>query len=282
MEALTGIDAWDAPTAAAGVVTVDGRVAAYGATNTRLRLASVTKPLVAYAVLVAVEEGTVHLDDPAGPPGATVRHLLAHASGLAFDAPRVIAPPNTRRIYSNSGFDALGEHMSERSGMETADYLRQAVLDPLEMSETGLAGSPAAFADSTLDDVMRFGAELLAPTLIDQATFDAAVEVQFPGLRGVLPGVGSFDPLDWGLGFELRDRKTPHWTGRQNSPTTFGHFGGSGTFLWVDPVAGVACAALTDREYGPWALEAWPALSDAVLAEVAASRATAVPGMAEP
>jgi CubicO group peptidase (beta-lactamase class C family) len=77
--------------------------------------------------------------------------------------------------------------------------------------------------------------------------------------------VARYDALDWGLGFELRDGKTPHWTGSRNSPETFGHFGGSGSFLWVDPVAGIALACLTDRRYGPWALEAWPALSDAVL-----------------
>ena len=81
----------------------------------------------------------------------------------------------------------------------------------------------------------------------------------------MLPGLGRFDPLDWGLGFELRDEKDPHWTGSRNSPATFGHFGASGTFLWVDPVADLALACLTERPFGPWALAAWPALSDAGL-----------------
>jgi CubicO group peptidase (beta-lactamase class C family) len=91
--------------------------------------------------------------------------------------------------------------------------------------------------------------------------------VQFPGLNGVLPDVGRFDPNDWGLGVELRDRKQPHWTGTRNSERTFGHFGGSGTFLWVDPAVGLALACLTDREFDTWALEAWPRLSDGVLEE---------------
>jgi CubicO group peptidase (beta-lactamase class C family) len=102
--------------------------------------------------------------------------------------------------------------------------------------------------------------------------------VAFPGLVGVLPGVGRYDPLDWGLGFELRDGKAPHWTGSANSPGTFGHFGGAGTFLWVDPLVDVATVVLTDREYGPWALEAWPGFSDAVLAAVAADQS----GLASP
>ena len=76
---------------------------------------------------------------------------------------------------------------------------------------------------------------------------------------------GGSTRCDWGLGFELHDGKRPHWMGDRNSPATFGHFGGSGTFLWVDPVADLALAVLTDRDYGPWALEAWPGFSDRVL-----------------
>jgi CubicO group peptidase (beta-lactamase class C family) len=94
----------------------------------------------------------------------------------------------------------------------------------------------------------------------------AATTIAFPDLRGVVPGVGRFDPCDWGLGFEIHGRKAPHWMGEANSPATAGHFGGAGTFLWADPVARLAVGVLTDRAYGPWALEAWPAFSDAILA----------------
>jgi CubicO group peptidase (beta-lactamase class C family) len=81
-----------------------------------------------------------------------------------------------------------------------------------------------------------------------------------------VPGYGAQDPNDWGLGVEIRGHKTPHWTGTANSPGTYGHFGQSGTMAWVDPVANVGLVALTDRDFGPWAKDAWPALSDAVLA----------------
>ena len=87
----------------------------------------------------------------------------------------------------------------------------------------------------------------------------------FPGLRGVLPGFGVQDPNDWGLGPEIRGSKAPHWTGAGNAPGTYGHFGGSGTFLWVDPDVGIALVALTDRTFGSWAIDAWPRFSDAVL-----------------
>ncbi|HLR84386.1 MAG TPA: serine hydrolase, partial [Nocardioidaceae bacterium] len=92
--------------------------------------------------------------------------------------------------------------------------------------------------------------------------------VVYPGLDGVLPGFGRQRPNDWGLGMELRDHKDPHWTGASSSPETFGHFGQSGTFLWVDPRAGAACVVLTDRAFGEWAAEAWPRLTESILAEL--------------
>ena len=119
-----------------------------------------------------------------------------------------------------------------------------------------------------LDDVLALGRELLAPTVIAPETLAEMTAVQFPGLDGVLPDFGRFSPLDWGLGVELKGAKVPHWSGSLTSPRSFGHFGGSGTFLWVDPVAGVACAVLTTRPFGEWAKAAWPPLSDAVLHEL--------------
>jgi CubicO group peptidase (beta-lactamase class C family) len=229
--------------------------------------ASVTKLCTALAVLIAVEEGTVALSDPAGPPGATVAHLLAHASGLAPDTREVMAPPATRRIYSNAGYEVLGDHLSERSGMPVWEYVAEAVFVPIGMTGARLApgASPAHGAEGTLSDLLALGAELLVPRCVAARTLAAAASVAFPGLSGVLPGFGRQDPNDWGLGFEIRDGKQPHWTGSSNSPSTFGHFGRSGSFLWVDPEARIACAALCDREFGPWAAEAWPTLSDAVL-----------------
>ncbi|HSP19231.1 MAG TPA: serine hydrolase, partial [Myxococcaceae bacterium] len=124
-----------------------------------------------------------------------------------------------------------------------------------------------------LADLAAFGFELVAPRILPAALVAEASAVAFPGLRGVLPGFGLQDPCDWGLGFEIRGAKRPHWTGSRNSPATFGHFGRSGTFLWVDPVADLALACLTDRPFGAWAGEAWPALSDAVLEAAGSSTA---------
>ncbi len=270
MRALDLVADWPVGHAAAGVVEAGGEPVTTGGAERLYMLASVSKLLTAVAVLVAVEEGTVDLDEPAGPPDATVRHLLAHTSGLPFDSPIRRCRPGSRRIYSNSGFDLLGAHLAAAADMPFATYVDEAVFAPLGMSATGFAddpGAPSKGATAPLADVLRFARELLAPTLLAPSTLAEATSTQFPGLAGVVPGIGRMDPCDWGLGFELRDGKSPHWTGRRNSPATFGHFGGSGTFLWVDPEARIACAALADRPFDTWAMQAWPALSDAVLAE---------------
>ena len=266
MDALRQIELWPSEHAAAGVAGPDGVLAVAGDTSREFAWASVTKLLVGYATLVAAEEGSVELDDPAGPDGSTLRHLLAHASGLGPDGDVLSAPERTR-IYSNAGINLLAQEIEDRTGIAFADYLAEAVLHPLELGAE-LRGAPAEGMVGTLEDLLAFGRELLAPRLISRETLAEATSVQFPGLKGVLPGFGRMEPNDWGLGFELRDGKSPHWTGTRNDPGTFGHFGskpGSATFLWVDRAAGLACAGLADVDFGPWAKDAWPALSDAVL-----------------
>ena len=270
MEALRQIESWPAEHAAAGVSTADAILAAHGHVDHRLGWGSVTKPVVAYATLIAAEEGALDLDEPAGPEGSTVRHLLAHASGLAWDSPAPMGKPGERRIYSNTGYLALAEQLAARTEMPFRDYLREAVVEPLGLGAT-LEGDAAGGIVGALGDMLAFGREALAPTLIAPETLAEATSVQFPGLEGVLPGFGRQTPNDWGLGFELRDGKSPHWTGSRNSPRTYGHFGskpGTATFLWIDPERRLVAAAVADVSFGPWAASAWPTLSDALLEEL--------------
>ncbi|MBA2471025.1 MAG: serine hydrolase [Pseudonocardiales bacterium] len=270
MDSLGNVQQWPVDAVAATVVNAFGVVVgSHGPQDHRFPLASVTKLLTSYAVLLAVQEGALDWHHPAGPPEATVRHLISHTSGLEYDTPQVSAAPGTKRIYSNTGFVALADAVASSSGIAFADYLTEAVFQPLGMSSTQLAGSAAAGAVSTCADLARFAAELQAPTLLAPELLNEATQVAYPGLDGIVPGFGMQRPNDWGLGLELRDHKSPHWTGTRNSPETFGHFGQSGTFLWVDPVAGAACIALTTRDFGQWSRDAWPPFSDAVLAELA-------------
>ena len=210
MPALDALASWPVDRVAGAVVDrARRRGRRPGDTGWRTRIASVTKPLVALACLVAVEEGTLELDAPAGPPGSTVRHLLAHASGLPFEGAAPVSPPGRRRIYSNTGFDVLGDTLAAAAGIPVATYLHEAVAVPLGMGRTELRGSPAKDAWSTVDDLVRFAAELLAPRLVAPETLAEATSEQFPGLAGVVPGLGSYDPNPWGLGFEIKGAKSP-------------------------------------------------------------------------
>lgn len=273
MAALDAIADWPVPAAAAAVVGPAGVLASHGDAGHRFSLASVTKLLVARAAQVAVEEGVVDLDTDAGPPGSTVRHLLAHASGLSMESDEAISEPGKRRVYSNYGFQVLAEKIEWASDIEFGYYLAEAVFGPLGMTDSSLDGGAAGAgfgAASTVADLAAFAAELLRPATVSQQMHTDATSVQFPGLDGVLPGFGVQRPNDWGLGFELRDAKTPHWTGSANSRGTYGHFGQSGTFLWVDPAVDLALVVLTDHDFGDWAYSRWPALSDEVLREFGA------------
>jgi CubicO group peptidase (beta-lactamase class C family) len=263
---LDQVGSWDGPAAAGYLDGSETHVV--GPAERVFPWASVTKLVTALATWIAVEEGTVGWDDAAGPAGSTLRHLLAHASGLAPDEDRVLAPPGRSRIYSNHGFLVAGRYVGSAAGIPFEVYVDEAVLGPLGMSATTF-GHPGSGAAGSLDDLLRLARELRTPTLVSAETWSEVTSPAFPGLRGVLPGFGRQPDNAWGVGVEIRDHKQPHWTGRLNSPRTFGHFGRSGSFLWVDPVAGLAAGALAERPFGPWATEAWPALSDSILESAA-------------
>jgi CubicO group peptidase (beta-lactamase class C family) len=280
MAALDQLTGWPVPHAAAAVVGPSGVLASSGELTRRFRLASVTKPLTALATLVAVEEEAIGLDTPladcagmdqelaAALPGATLAHLLAHAAGIGPERRERSATPGTRRIYSNAGYEVIGGLVAAATGISFERYLAEAVFAPLGMTGAALDGSPAKDGWASVSDLIALLTELLVPSgLLHASTIRAATTPAFPGLAGVLPGYGRQADNSWGLGFEIRDGKSPHWTGAGNAPSTFGHFGRSGTFVWVDPVARLATVVLTDRDFGDWAVPAWPALSDAVLAE---------------
>lgn len=234
-----------------GSVTVEGDI------DRLFGLASVTKPIVAYAVLIAVEEGVFDLDTPLGPPGATVRDLLAHSSGIGFASTRPERRVRERRIYSSAGFEILASAIAAETEIPFPTYLEEAVLAPLGMARTRLAGSPGHGMESTVRDMVAFAQEVLDPKLLHISTLTAALTPTFPELHGVVPGYGMFKPCPWGLGFELKGAKQPHWIADNMPADVAGHFGQAGTFFWVHRPTQRAMVALTERPFGPWAKPLW-------------------------
>ncbi|MCZ7630332.1 MAG: beta-lactamase family protein [Microthrixaceae bacterium] len=141
--ALRSIDDWNARFSTAVVSSGTGILATHGDTHKVVRVASLTKLVTAWTVLIAVEEGAVSLSDPLGPPGATVAHLLCHAGGWDFDTTTVLARPGTKRIYSNTGYGALATHVGSATSIRFTDYMAEAVLAPLGMTASELRGSAA-------------------------------------------------------------------------------------------------------------------------------------------
>ena len=223
-----------------------------------------TKLATALAVLVEVDRGRCDLAEPVGPPGATLAHLLSHASGLGLEGDAPVAAPGSRRIYSNVGVDLAARHAARRAGVTPAGLVAANVLEPLGMARTTLFGRASDGAAGPVSELAALTGELLAPTLLGPELAARQRTVQFPGLSGVLPGFGRQVPCDWGLGAEVKGTKQPHWTGASWPTTTVGHFGRAGGFVAVDASAGVAVATLGDEPFGPWATEAWPTVTDDV------------------
>lgn len=300
--------------------------------GSRFALASLTKPLVAMACLVACDEGVLDLDVslqtyvPEAVCGATVRELLAHASGLPADSPvarraqldaagtwatvanayaalQPVAAPRSARIYSNAGYALVALALERASDMPYRAYVDAAILLPLEMTMTTLGagagdrdvvlvrqpgllghgqrlfnderfrvlGLPQSGGFGTAIDYLRLlhAAAGLGPNLLDDGLRQELLHNQCGTLAG---GVGDFmewPVCDWAIGFELRDHKTPHWTGSALSPRSATHFGASGTLAFVDPERDVQAVLLANRgTYSRWMLEpgGWPDICAALVA----------------
>ena len=260
---------WPAPNTSIAVIDRHGQLHKYGDTARTTRIASVSKLLTAWAAHVAIEEGSTSLDAAVGQDGCKLAHLLAHAGGYSFDGTVPIISTARKRIYSNTGYEMISEHLEAVTGITFSEYLNEAVFSPLKMFNSLLNGSSAADVISCVDDLAEFALELRNPRLISAETARAATTTQFTELEGVVPGVGRFSPCNWGFGPEIHAAKHPHWMGTRNSASCFGHFGGTGSFVWHDPAANISCVGLCEVEFDNWALHYWPIFFDAVLDELA-------------
>ncbi|SQG65080.1 Beta-lactamase transpeptidase-like protein [Corynebacterium renale] len=259
MTVLDSLRTWPVDSVSATIIGAEGNPEC-GDQDKVYELASVTKLLSAYGVLLAVEEGAIELDQQAGhgaPDGATVRHLLAHASGVGFDSREAQKKVGERRIYSSAGYEILADLVAAETGFSFPDYLYEGVFAPLGMNSTQLRGSAGHGAVSTCRDLAAFVTEVMDPKLLHPDTVAEALTNQYGDVRGLVPGYGMKNPCQWGLGFEIHGAKKPHWLGENMPASTVGHFGMAGTYVWIVPESKIAMVALTDRDFGDWAKPLW-------------------------
>lgn len=221
---------------------------------------------------------------------------------------QLVAAPGSKVEYSNVGYGILGLIIEAVSGQSFADYMRERLFAPLGMQHAYLAppaelyprivhvggtldpGSPterfnSAYARrqthpagniiATALDVARFfqlfldrgmagGRQVIAP-----ATARLMIANQTAGLCGGIEGFMTWNDCAWGLGFDLRGVKQPHFSGEFSSATTFGHSGVAGTFAWADPARDLVCVMLANRTlYNLWNESRWSRFSTALIAAV--------------
>lgn len=169
--------------------------------------------MVAVSVLLLVEQGKIHLDDPAGkhiaefdslfepPAPVTVRHLLRHESGMAayetalFRGTPVpealtsplsavqklgltasvpwIAPPGQGSWFSTSNYVALGLLLERLHGRPLADVLDSSIIQPLGLQGTHLAG-PGPAPETMIHGYITVGGQQVDVTYPAGLAGDAA------------------------------------------------------------------------------------------------------------
>jgi len=291
-------------------------------------VASITKPVVATAILMLVERGLIVLGDRVEEyvpefrgkkkRGITLRHLLTHTSGLPDMLPnnrelreanspfsQFIAeicdvtpdfPPGRGLQYQSMGIAMLGEIIKRVSGKSHSEFVREDILRPLGMHDSEL-GAPDLWYDgpdpvirrvvelkvpedqqtavdwnwnsrywlqfgapwggllTTPADLSRFarmmlnGGEWNGVRLLSPATIAEATRSQINGLPELPETDRRCKP--WGYGWKML------WPGRSEnfgdllSPETYGHWGSTGSLLWIDPRSRTFLIFLTSLPQDP-------------------------------
>ena len=281
-------------------------------------IASPTKPLVATAAMMLVEQGQLQLDHLVSrylegfqnkdKQAIRIHHLLTHTSGLpdmlpnnaelrAAHAPLsefmkhvcevpLVARPGTRVHYQSMGILTLAAIIEKIAGSSLPEYLSQTIFAPLQMTSTSLGiaedwpssghmdrmtwsqvddkpeatdwgwnsqywrrlAAPWGGLLSTAADLGRFCRHLLGihageSGIIAPMTLRAMTTNQLVHLPELPTEVVGTTP--WGLGWQLNWPAHPRGFGSLLPIDSYGHWGATGTMLWIDPDRGVYGVVLT-------------------------------------
>ncbi|MCA9028501.1 MAG: beta-lactamase family protein [Planctomycetaceae bacterium] len=289
-------------------------------------VASLTKPFVAMATMLLVDQGKLSLnervrdlipemdDTPKRP--MTVRHLLTHTSGLPDMLPNnrqlreqqspfqkflegtlavtLDFPPGYGVQYQSMGFVLLSEMIFRISGQRCSDFLRQKIFEPLGMHDTSLGapdswfGSGSPVVDRIVEVAVpedqqeetdwnwnsrywrQFGAPwgglLTTPRdlakwavmmlnngragdidLFSPATIAAATTNQLHDFREVPEA--DRRARGWGFGWRMNWSAHVASCGDLLSKSAYGHWGATGTMLWIDPERNAAAVILSTQPF---------------------------------
>ena len=198
-------------------------------------------------------------------------------------------PPGTIVGYSNVGYWLLGGVIEAVSGSAFAELMRSDVftaagltdtfIDPPQSEYPRIArrygrakimnatygrrlSSPSAGIFATATDLVKFASYFLhggstnGRRLLSPASVELMGSDQTNGLPGGIEGIQEWPVCPWGLGWEIKGQKRPHWTGELTGCSTICHVGQGGTLLWADPESGIAVAVLANRDVSTgWATD---------------------------
>lgn len=212
------------PSAAIGVIQGDRLVYHHGVradSATRFGIASLSKTFTAVLVLRLQEEKILSLDDPVRKylpqvvielpelhsDPVTIRHLLAHTSGIpSFGSRHVVYDINGKKqsvpvqvypagycySYSNEGYELLLHVIEAATGKSYAGTMKELVFDPLEMdSSTAEFSNGTGGIVSTIQDLAKYASMLISRgtfhgrTILREKSFEAmlANPVELPRMK---------------------------------------------------------------------------------------------------
>jgi len=294
--------------------------------DTRFRLGSNTKQFTAMLVLLLVQEGKLELDAPIvrylpqfpaeSGKQVTIHHLLSHTSGIPrvterphwreelqqhFSVEQFVArfctgplefEPGTEFRHNNTGYYLLGAIVEAVTGQTYATALRERILAPLQMDDTGCEAEDEVLEKRATGYELLLGKRRVAPqtdmgnhfssdgmysTVRDLWKWSQALSSQRL-LTGMLAQrMFTRGESDYGYGWHIDDRGM--WNGSFNIVPSDGAIPGFRTLIGRIPARGRCIILLSNSGY--WAVSD-AALGIAAILEGRVLESTAPEGSTQP
>jgi CubicO group peptidase (beta-lactamase class C family) len=158
-----------------------------------------------------------------------------------------LAKPEEKRIYSIAGYRVIAKVLENQLSISFPTLVKDLILNNCELFDM----SPPVTGDSglkgTIEGLYKLSKRLLLADIpgISAESLKKSTSNHFGVSLGVVPGIGFYSDNSWGLGFEIKGKKTGHWMPKCASLETFGHFGRSGAFFFVDPLNLIAFSGIS-------------------------------------
>jgi CubicO group peptidase (beta-lactamase class C family) len=180
--------------------------------------------------------------------------MAERAAGLRFGeiVQREVLDPLGMRDASMYPPEEWWPRIAQNTGDSTEGRETAAMFNSAEYRRRG---APAGGLFTTVRGIVPFLRAFLQQGMANgrpwlrRETVAMMMRPQVSGIPGRVGALYQWSAVEWGIGWDVKGAKRPHWSGSLTSDQTISHEGFAGTLVWVDPTRELLAVLFTNHTF---------------------------------